>query len=356
MSRLLDRTPEAADGERDAASEQSKGRRRRIVVIAGTGLLALLLAAAILQATLPPAPVKSDQVVIPPGGSGIPVRETFRLPAEIGALQRFDGGKARISMISDGDLPSENQPMWVVAAGPAVARIDVVNFTDRPAKPRARVARRFLAHVPGIGAATLDLTRWNQKRKPEDLVLATQTPRGIRVEIRSPRQGFRVLERGFAPAPLLPGRTRTIAMARWTLTRPDLFVIDDARGHPTNLRVFSGESDFRRMVLSADFPLFKPKPGWVFDVATLTSPLADVVLFKRLGLSGQAEAHMLSGEGDFRFYPFHEKVDAPVSSFKKDYLVTGTRYGQPAIYSVNMKRSPPVLRMLTLPIRPEQRS
>ena len=155
-----------------------------------------------------------------------------------------------------------------------------------------------------------------------------------------------------APAPR-PHGARTVAVATWDPPVPDLFVID--RGGvraPVALRIYAGESGFRKLLLAVTLPIVAPDPkSSLFDVARIRGGGRPEVLFvKRRGTLREPEVHFLNGDSLFSVFDQHLAVPAaPIAP--GDQGVTGTRLGQAAAYVVRLAGPVRRVELMALPYR-----
>lgn len=113
------------------------------------------------------------------------------------------------------------------------------------------------------------------------------------------------------PLPAQESDRREFFVARWSGSRPDLFVIDRdvnrrrVRGiHRWKIRVYSGESDFKKLVFETSLKKrlsrdFSQGDFWI-EVGNRRQPKASVVLITKGETgTGQTEVHVLSGHSKF---------------------------------------------------------
>jgi hypothetical protein len=200
------------------------------------------------------------------------------------------------------------------------------------------------------GQTWFDVSRF---RSVDALVAARQLQNGqLRVTVLALRQGLPRLQVAVAPAPR-PRGARTVAVATWDSPVPDLFVID--RGgvrSPVALRIYAGESGFRKLLLAVTLPIVAPDPkSSLFDVARIRGGGRPEVLFvKRRGQLREPEVHFLNGDSLFSVFDQHLAVPAHSIS-PGDQVVIGTRVGQATAYVVRLAGGTQTVDLMSLPYR-----
>jgi hypothetical protein len=327
--------------------------RWRVAAVAGLGLVGLVVAAAVLQTTTSDLPNRTGVRFISPPLAEPAIVETLNLP------RLRPAGSATPVAATNGDLPDLNQPLEAVQPLPG-GRLVVhsMRFDDiplqHPASGRVPVlpdttveGRRDLGPS---GQTWFDVSRF---RSVDALVAARQLRNGhLRVTVLALQQGLPRLQVAVAPAPR-PHGARTVAVATWDAPVPDLFVID--RGGvraPVALRIYAGETGFRKLLLAVTLPIVAPNPKYsVLEVARIRGGDRPEVLFvKRRGPLGEPEVHFLNGDSLFSVFDQHLAVPAaPIGP--RDQVVIGTRLGQATAYVVRLEGPVRRVGLMSLPYR-----
>jgi hypothetical protein len=143
------------------------------------------------------------------------------------------------------------------------------------------------------------------------------------LRVTSLRTGRQLLE-SRVPVPLQGSDRRDFFVARWSGPRPDLFVVDrdvNRRRPPSprrwSIRVYSGESDFEKLVFESSIKKSISKKlserDWWLSVGVRRPPKPSLVLVtkgKRTG-TGQTEVHVLSGHSGFHRFALHIATELP---------------------------------------------
>jgi hypothetical protein len=321
--------------------------------VAGICLAALFVAAAILQVTTSNLPERTGVPYIAPPLVQPGIVETIDLPP-----LRPAGGPMPVAA-TDGDLPEVNQPLETVQLFPDGALVvHSMSFDSLPLKHKANGVRytlpdRTVQGKPDLGPpgkTWFDVTRFG----PEPALVAVRQLRNgqLGVTVLAAKAGLPRLAAGVAPAPR-PKGPRTAAVATWTGSLPDLFVLDRGSNRvPVVVRIYSGESGFRKLLLAAALPLVESDPEVSsLDVARIQPGLPpDIILVKRKGASGRPEAHIITGSSSFRQFDQHLVVQAPPLP-ASEQVVLGTRVGQVAVYLVVLAGPRHAVSLMTLPYR-----
>jgi len=149
---------------------------------------------------------------------------------------------------------------------------------------------------PGVGPALFALS--SRRSSPLLRVISLQTGRP--------------LLKSRVPVPHQRSDRREFFVARWTGSRPDLFVLDRNvnRRHPQShrrwkIRVYSGETGFKQLAFETSLKKrlsrqFSQGDFWI-EVGNRRQPKASVVLMTKGETgTGQTEVHVLSGHSGFR--------------------------------------------------------
>lgn len=213
-------------------------------------------------------------------------------------LYPLDAGLIRLRpadvVATDSDLPDALSVIYVLR--PLHRRVSVTELSYTGGNRLARAATTL--SLPTRPGTAYDAGTF--RGKPS--VFAMVAVRGLISVAAAPLDGTPPQSLGAASLPplSLTARRETF-IAHWSGPQEDLFVLDreTVLGRST-LRIFSGESRFRRRLLTARPPLLPtPLDQATTDVAAVTGKRPDLVLVRR-GAAGQnVEVHVLSGESRF---------------------------------------------------------
>jgi hypothetical protein len=324
----------------------------RVVAVVGVCLAGLLVAAAVLQTTTSDLPKRAGVPFIAPPLAEPAIVETLNLPPFRPA------GTATPVAVTNGDLPGINQPLQVVqplAGGRLV--VHSMRFDDIPLR-HPEIGRVPVLPVETVegrpdlgppGQTWFDVSRF---RSRDALVAVRQLRNGLRVTLLALRPGLPKLQETLVPAPQQDG-PRTVAVATWDAPVPDLFVIDRGAARvPVAVRIYSGESGFRKLLLAVTLPIIEPNPRRsLLEVARVRGGARpDILLFKRRGPLGEPEVHFLSGNASFSAFTQHLAVPAH-SIAAGDQVVIGTRVGQTTAYVVRLAGADRTVDLMSLPYR-----
>ena len=173
-----------------------------------------------------------------------------------------------------------------------------------------------------------DVTRWEGSPAIAELDLRRD---GVVSRVIRVRDG-RVLSRGSAMVPA-PATKREVAIATFSGTKPDLYVIDRrAPNQRVRVTVFSGESGFEARIAQFDAEFRGLSvDDWRLDIARLSGGAPDLVGFSRNGTgSSHPELHVLRGDAGFRQYWQQRVLDVPVFGSLPDVDI-GVARGRPSI-------------------------
>jgi hypothetical protein len=206
---------------------------------------------------------------------------------------------------------------------------------------------------PGLGPpgpTSFDVTRFGSR---DELVAARQLPGGrLRVTVLALQPGLPKLQVATVPTPP-PAGVRTISVATWDAPKPDLFVIDrGAPRVPVAVRIYSGESGFRKFLVGVRLPIEEPDPTRsLLEVARIQGgQRPDLILFKRRGPLGEPEVHVLGSDSLFSSFDQHLAVTAH-SIAPEDQVVIGSRVGQATAYVVSLAGAARTVDLMSLPYR-----
>jgi hypothetical protein len=167
--------------------------------------------------------------------------------------------------------------------------------------------------------------------------------------------------------PLPPQRTdrRDFFIARWSGSRPDLFVIDrNAERHrplrppssrPWSIRVYSGESGFKRLVVHTlirqRLSRRLSKFDWSLNIGSRHHRKPSLVLVTKAHItgSGKTEVHILSGQSKFRAFSLHAITEIPSRvSLKRQFVFQSERSGG-SVLMIEIARGQLLVRPVPLP-------
>lgn len=250
-------------------------------------------------------------------------RPTPMVPVVVTKLPSALDPSSAAPIMSDGDIRSATADLWTVTRSHGQASLDRYELR-KPVAARTRAVS--LRRASSRRASAYDVARWKGARM--SLFRFRDTAKGIRVRVTGPG-GRRTVARGFAKIRALRGQGRDEAVATWSGNRPDLFVID--RGSATRvprLAIFSGESGFRRRLLSTRLPLGNlDRRMWTIDVGRFTPARPDLVLVTRLGQSGHPEIHILSGESHFQRFSLHRPIALSSAVARRSRFLVAASHG-----------------------------
>lgn len=241
-------------------------------------------------------------------------------------------------LLTDGDAPTDNEPLYVVEARPR--QLDVERF-QRIGKRRLERQRLSLDVAPRRARTTYDISRWTIDRNS---VLFSMSESDTAVDVRGviPNLPTNPVVTGRALVPSRqPGTVRSLAIARWSGARPDLFVIE--HGSPmsrVDISVYSGESRFARRIVKFKAPLRGLDPKrWVVDVGRVTGSRPDLVLVTRNGSDSHAEVHVLDGDSRYQSFLLQRPLPLPVGLPDSYRFVFGSSLGFASVYGIDLRQS-----------------
>lgn len=340
-----DRTAEdALEGEGHDSSRKAtgstarrkRGERVRLPLIVGS-LIALIVVAAVFAAVRP----ASDNPN-PPGQAPAALRAS--------AAARFpDPPPARdgTTFTTDGDLRSDNEPIWQIEPDASETRVRPIFGGDRTPGKSIRLPLRRQS------GTSYDIARW-ATYDAESLFTIRQRPRAVDVRVYDLLAGGGQIGGGKAPtaSPQRPSTTRGFAVAHWGGNRSDLFVIDrGGRDERARVSVYSGESSFSERVAAFVLPVRGvDSKRWAVDVLRFDGARPDLAMVRRRGDSGRPELHVLKGERDFQEFTLQTPVGLPVGSGPRYKFLAGSTLGRPALYALDLDltrlTSQPTLRVV----------
>ena len=218
--------------------------------------------------------------------------------------------------------------LWIVSRHGRDAK--VVGVWVPPSHVGREVRHRHLTTelrttVRGLGSTPVDVEDW--PGAGPTLFTVSSSQRSPSLRLISLRSGRPILE---SPVPLPAQRSdrRDFFVARWSGPRPDLFVIDrnvnrrkPPSARPWSIRVYTGESDFRKLGFETSISRRISKQlsqrDWWLDVGTRRQPEPSLVFVTKGGRktgTDQTEVHVLSGHSRFRRFSLHTGTELPERS------------------------------------------
>ena len=293
------------------------------------GVVAAIVAVAIAFGAL--GPDSKPKPVQPPSLS---IAE--RIP-----LDTVDPGPG-MTIATDGNWPGDNTPVWFIRGEGPEGIAERLDFSD--ARPRSK---EFPVDLSSASSRrVLDIGEWSTGTVIFDMQLERG---GVRARVLSLDRRGSVEASGFArlSRPLVK---REVAVATWSGTLPDLFIIDSGGARErVRITVFSGESGFSETIAWEYAPLRKLDPDeWAFDVGRLVGRRPSLVAFTRSGTGSDGpEIHALSGDSRFRQFIVHRRVDPRAVDGQRSTaaprFAAGVTLGRPSVLLVEGRR------LLTLP-------
>lgn len=303
-----------------------RGRRGR--VLAGLGAVLLVIAAAIvIGGTLgtDPGPSKATTVTGEPAGAV--------------AAQASQA-------LSNGDGLLDNEPLWT--ARRRATAVTLTGYTLAQGKQWRRTSEvRFRARVRP--SARLDIASWSGETRALFALRTSQRAVGVEVWGANAR---RLLSVGRANEPsLFDNGTRDVAIATYSGTLPDLFIVDrGVANERARLAIYSGESAFRAPILRTRLPVVGLSAGnWTLDVGGVAPGRPDLILLARRGESGGPELHVLSGATGYRSFRLQHPAKRITAGAAPDTSVRAVTVGGfPAAAVINGSKAPSSVTLLSL--------
>jgi hypothetical protein len=216
------------------------------------------------------------------------------------------------SMLITSTDPKAPADLWIVSRrGPTTQVVGVplpVVHTRRGARDKTLTAS-VRTTLPSPAGLPVDVEDWpgagptlfvvsSPRRAPALRLISLKTKRA-QLESR-------------VPVPAQESDRREFFVARWSGSRPDLFVIDrdvnrrhPQKRRPWKIRVYSGESGFEKLAFETSIKKrlsrqLSQTDFWI-EVGNRRQPKASVVLMTKGETgSGQTEVHVLSGHSGYR--------------------------------------------------------
>jgi hypothetical protein len=245
--------------------------------------------------------------------------------------------------MTNGDRPSDNAPLWWLnSAGNENALHAFV-----PAGPEqgTRLITSFRMDAPK--STQFDISQWPPLRA-EALFVIQQKGNNLLTTVRRTDDGSVYKRMISTVGPPFPGSTRDYAIATYSGRVPDLFIIDrDVKDTRVRLRILTGESGFRRQVLSTGLPFEGvAPPEWSLDVGSIASQApsdvstgarnirADITFFQRDPAREHTGLKVSLGEDNFQGFSFQRDLDTPGDVPGQNQFLIGAKDSATVIYQV----------------------
>lgn len=301
-------------------SREGRTSRQRHGDIIALCLFALLVTGAILEFTRERQAADTAQGRDP--GVAVPLRPT----------QSLDLGESLANVVSDDASPTSG--LWSIDPGPAAT-------TVRALAPRAGPAVRL--QTDGAPDA-YDVARWRADAGVCAFLIRDGSQGRLTVDVRQLPSGGRI---GLFQTPRVlrpPGSQRTLLMGQWSGSRADLFVLDRSRADDTmQVRVLSGESGFKSVVLAVVVPQPFDRKDWWVDLADVAgSGRSDIVMTTRFTntTSRRVEVHALAAQANYSRYLLQVTTTAAATPVAGRRALVVLRRRQPSwlLFNVNTGR------------------
>jgi hypothetical protein len=212
---------------------------------------------------------------------------------------------------TDATAPSS---LWILSRHGATTQVVGVPLpivhTRRGARDKSLTAS-VRTTLPSPAGLPVDVEDWPGAGAA--LFVVSSPRRSPALRLISLKTGHTLLK-SRVPLPAQKNDRREFFVARWSGSRPDLFVIDRDvnRRHPQSrrpwrIRVYSGESGFKKLAFETSIKKrlsrqFSQGDFWI-EVGNRRQPKASVVLMTKGETgTGQTEVHVLSGHSRFRHF------------------------------------------------------
>ena len=210
--------------------------------------------------------------------------------------------------------------------------------------------RGVFALGPEQSGQSFDVGPWPGSAEPA-LYEFTERDNGVEVTVHPSPGDTRSPLRFRAAVPDIAGRGFSeLRIATWNGPQPDLFAIScPSPTERCQLRIFSGESDFRRQLEILRLPLFaKRKKDWTLDFAG--GPNADLFLIRHQADRNHTEVKVALRNSDFRGISFRREIDLPGQVNPMANFLAGTSGDAPAVYFVTPEKRGSESRVSVFPI------
>lgn len=237
--------------------------------------------------------------------------------------------------------PTGPANLWILNHEGATTEVVGVQM-PRPHDPhgvRHRVlAPSVRATLSALGGTPFDVEEWPGSGPA--LFVVSSPRRSPMLRVLSLPSGRPLLE-SRVPLPPQKRDSRDFFIARWSGSRPDLFVVErdvnrrrPPSPRPWSIRIYSGESGFRKLIFQTllERKLSKQlsQRNWWLDVGFRRQPKPSLVLVtrgKQTG-TGQTEVHILSGHSRFRRFTLHTGTELPErDGLTRRFLYQSERHG-----------------------------
>lgn len=243
---------------------------------------------------------------------------------------------------TDGDLASDNEPLWVFERSGREITARRMKLQPRTAQATEPVTFRLAEeHRKRV---VYDVTRWGRGAAGPVLVTVSFDDTLMTTNVQEITPEGRVVATGEARVPrAAAGTTRNVAVVRYDGQRPDVIVIDrGVKAERAIVTIVAGERQFTTVRKRFRLPLrgFAP-PRWLVDFAHNDGPQPEMFAF-RLGRSAREDAQffMAPGEGDFPQFTYSTRLAIGPSSTGL-VIAAGTRHGAKSAYVLD-PRAPSV--------------
>ena len=284
-------------------AEQASKRWSRVRALPSDGRIAFGLAALAVAVLTVLEFTRGRQEVAP----AVPAAVT-RLQAEPSIPLPALSGITPESQILTDAVGSTNALFWSATGDAGGLRLVPVLAAD------AELERGRPARLPRGAPGAVDVGAWSGRT-----AIFSISPIGPRYRVDvHPANADRGGRESLVSAPL-PERNgdRALAIATWSGTQPDLYVIDRSAAGAVEVRILEGESGFRRVLLHERPAVGSLRPDtWTVDVFPTTGAKPDVLFISRAGPtgSGMVEVHALSGASNYGAWGLAQPLDVPVEA------------------------------------------
>lgn len=220
--------------------------------------------------------------------------------------------------------PGSPANLWILSRRGDATRVVGVQLPPAHGRRSARertLDARLHTTLGALGGRPVDVEAWPGAGPA--LFVVSSPRRSPSLRVLSLRTGRALLE-SRVPLPPQKSDRRDFFVARWSGPRPDLFVVDrnvnrrrPPSPRPWSIRVYSGESDFKKLAFETSIRKTLSKQlsqrDWWVDVGFRRQRKPSIVLVtkgKRTG-TGHTEVHVLSGRSGFRHFSLHTGTELP---------------------------------------------
>lgn len=268
---------------------------------------------------------------------------TSSLPASV---------KAPDLVMTDGDVDDKNASIFWIEPDKGDKAI---LHTRKPLEPGPGRKIRSLK-VKDFGRKSWDIASWPPLEEPA-LFSFEQKPRSLEVTV-TPTERAEGGPRDYRlPIPKPVDQVNDFAMATWGGAKPDLFVLSRGSDQKlVRLRVFSGESGFREILLEERLPFAGLDPRvWSFDIARLSRDLSigaatqdsfclksvrrpDLLLVRHDPDREFVDVQLMPGERFYKSNSYQRDIDIPGDVSPSSRFLLGWNAGNSAVYAVQPGR------------------